>query len=151
MQVTDLVAPDSVIAGLRVANKARLLQELARRSAAATGLPQAAIQDALLARESLGSTGVGAGVAIPHARIAGLDRFFALFAQLERAIDYDAVDAKPVDLVCLLLVPAKLKDHLQALASVSRRLREPAVTAALRKAQDPPTLHRILTGASPAG
>jgi nitrogen PTS system EIIA component len=134
VEISDLVTPDQVIVGLKARTKAYLLTELARKAATATGLPQKQIADALQARESLESTGVGAGIAIPHAQIAGLDRFHALFGRLSHPIDYDAIDGHPVDLVFLLLIPANSKEHLQALAAISRRLRNQAVAANLRQA-----------------
>ncbi len=149
MEITDLVAPDCVIAGLRVRSKSHLLTELARRAAAATGLSQEHIREALEAREALGSTGVGAGLAIPHAQITGLNRFFGLFVRLDRSIDYDAIDERPVDLAFLLLIPADTNEHLQALACVSRRLRDQTIATKLRKAADARDSYEALTGASP--
>lgn len=147
MDVADLLTPDRVVARWPAADKARLLAELARRAAEATGLSPPVVRDALAAREVLGSTGVGSGLAIPHARIAGLDRYFGLFARLERPIAFDAVDDEPVDLVFLLLVPANAEnDHLQALASVSRRLRIPGTAALLRTAENAAALYRVLAG-----
>src|SRR5262249_33641394 len=95
------------------------------------------ILDALMSREMLGSTGIGQGVALPHARLSGLQRFFGLFARLERPINFDAIDDRPVDLVFLLLIPEKAgNDHLAALAAVSRRLRDRDVAARLRTDTD---------------
>jgi nitrogen PTS system EIIA component len=122
--------------------------ELARRAAASTGLSQQDIWKALEAREALGSTGVGAGIAIPHAQITGLDRLYGLFIRLDRRIDYDAIDAQPVDLVFLLLIPADTKDYLPALALVSRRLRDPAIATSLRKAEHARELYEALTGSA---
>ncbi|PWC40168.1 PTS sugar transporter subunit IIA [Azospirillum sp. TSO22-1] len=147
MDVADLLPPDRVIAKLPAGDKPTLLADLARRAAAATGLPQPAILQALKAREALGSTGVGSGVAIPHARIPGIECFFGLFTRLERRIDYDAVDEQPVDLVFLLLVPPHAaNEHLQALACISRRLRDQAVSARLRRTTDAETLYATLVG-----
>jgi PTS system nitrogen regulatory IIA component len=145
VEITDLLAPDSVIAGLPVRNKPYLLTELARRAAAATGLSQEHIREALEAREALGSTGVGAGIAMPHAQITGLDRFYGLFVRLHRPIDYDAIDGRPVDLVFLLLIPATTKEHLQALACISRRLRDQAIATSVRNAADGPEVYEALT------
>ncbi len=150
MEITDLIGPDQVVAGLRAGDKSHLLLELARRSAGATGLPQQLVRDALEAREKLGSTGVGAGIAIPHAPIDGLERFFGMFVRLDRRIDYQAVDDQSVDLVFLLLAPGDLKDHLQVLACISRRLRDTRVAGSLRKAPDAAALYDALTGTSPA-
>jgi PTS system nitrogen regulatory IIA component len=83
VDITDLVTSNHVILGLKANSKLHLLAELARRAAAATGLLQGQIADALEAREILGSTGVGSGIAIPHAQIGGLDRFYALFVRLD--------------------------------------------------------------------
>jgi PTS system nitrogen regulatory IIA component len=145
VDIADLVAPDRVIVGLQARGKAHLLAELARKAATATGLPQRQIGDSLEAREVLGSTGVGAGIAIPHAQIAGLDRFYGLFVRLDRPIGYQAIDGQPVDLVFLLLIPADSKGHLQALASVSRRLRDHAVRDALRSATGAGEAYEALT------
>jgi PTS system nitrogen regulatory IIA component len=145
VEITDLLAPGSVVAGLRVRSKSHLLTELARRAAAATGLSQEHIREALESREALGSTGVGAGIAIPHAQITGLDRFYGLFARLDRPIDYDAIDERPVDLVFLLLIPATTTGHLQALACVSRRLRDQDVATSVRNAADGRELYEALT------
>lgn len=148
MNIADLITPDRVFIGLKAADKTRLLAELSRRAASAAGLSHQEIQQALEAREALGSTGVGAGVAIPHARFPGIDRFVGLFARLERRVDFNAIDEQPVDLVFLLLVPADAAgEHLKALACVSRRLRAPDVTAGLRRAADAAELYAALTGA----
>lgn len=146
VEITDLLTPARVIAGLRVRSKLHLLMELARSAEAATGLSQEHIRRALGAREALGSTGVGGGIAIPHAQITGLDLLYGLFVRLDRRIDWDAIDAQPVDLVFLLLIPADTKDYLPALACVSRRLRDPAVAISLRKAEHGRELYEALTG-----
>jgi nitrogen PTS system EIIA component len=147
MNIADLISPDRVFFGLKAADKSRLLAELSRRAASAAGLPPQDIQRALEAREALGSTGVGAGVAIPHARFPGIDRFIGLFARLERRVDFYAVDDQPVDLVFLLLVPTDAAgEHLKALACVSRRLRAPDGAAGLRRATDAEELYAALVG-----
>ena len=145
MDIVDFVAPDRVIVGLRAGSKTHLLAELARRAAAATGLPQKQIADVLEARESLGSTGVGGGIAIPHAQLAGLQAFYGLFARLDRPIDYNAIDSHPVDLVFLLLIPANAKGHLPALAAIARLLRDPAIADALRRAEGAGAVYAALT------
>jgi len=146
VRVADLLKPDSVIADLRVADKGRALRELARRAAPLVDLPESTILAALAAREKLGSTGVGAGVAVPHARIAGLRGLHGLFARLARPIAFDAIDGGPVDLIFLLLVPESASsEHLAALACVSRALRNPATAKLLRGTTAAPALHAILT------
>jgi nitrogen PTS system EIIA component len=146
VEITDLVTPERAIIGLQARSKPHLLVELARRAAAATGLPQKQIADALQARESLGSTGVGSGIAVPHAQIAGISQFYGLFARLHRPLHYDSVDGQPVDLVFLLLIPANSKEHLQALATISRRLRDQTVASALRSAIADQELFQTITG-----
>ena len=145
MVIVDLLAPADVMVGLRANSKENLIRELARRAAAATGVDAAAIANALLSRERLGSTGLGKGFALPHARIAGLTRFFGAFARLARPIDYQAIDDAPVDLVFLLLIPAGAEtEHVAALAAISRRLRNTEVLAGVRKAGDAASLHELL-------
>jgi nitrogen PTS system EIIA component len=146
MDMRQLIAPEDVI-GLRAKGKMQLLQELARRAAKSLGIEVRPILKALTAREELGSTGVGHGIALPHARIPGLARLFSLFARLEKPIEFDAVDARPVDLVFLLLVPANAdKEHLAALASVSRCLRDPETARRLRATSEPHALYDVLAG-----
>ncbi|RWJ04839.1 MAG: hypothetical protein EOR25_29740 [Mesorhizobium sp.] len=90
-----------------------------------------------MAREALGSTGLGDGVAIPHARFPEIQRLYGLFARLDRPMDFDAIDAQPVDLVVLLLFPAEPKgDQLNVLACAARYLRDRAFADRLRSASD---------------
>ena len=121
----NLITSECVMANLRAANKKQVLQELARKAAALTGKDEAAIYEVLAERERLGTTGIGHGIAIPHGKLAGLDRVYGVFARLERPVDFDAIDDQPVDLIFLLLAPANSSsDHLKALAKVSRMLRD---------------------------
>src|SRR5581483_3314204 len=127
MSIAELIGPDQVVVGLRVGDKAQLLAELSRRAAAALSLPQPALLAALQAREQLGSTGLGRGFALPHARVPHLPRVFALLARLARPIDFEAVDDRPVDLVVLLLTPdSAAAQHLATLAALSRPFRDEA-------------------------
>jgi PTS system nitrogen regulatory IIA component len=129
----EFLTPDAVVANLRATSKKQALQELARRAAQLTGRPERAIFDVLLERERLGTTGVGRGIAIPHGKLAGLDRVRGLLARLERPVDFDAVDDRPVDLIFLLLAPEQAgADHLKALARVSRLLRDDRLCERLR-------------------
>jgi len=146
MELTDLVSPDRLIVGFQANGKPQLLAELARQAAMGTGRPQKEIADALQARESLGSTGVGSGIAIPHAQVSGLARFFGLFVRLNRPIDYDAIDGRRVDLVFLLLIPQNTKEHLHALAAISHRLRDPKIASNLRRAKSGLELYEALIG-----
>ena len=133
LAVLDTLRPDAVMPQLRAGNKKQVLQEVSRRAAEVTGQTQEAIYQVLLEREKLGSTGIGQGIAIPHGKLNGLDRVYAVFAKLERAVDFDAIDEQPVDLVFLLLAPAGAgADHLKSLAKVSRLLRNGAFCEKIR-------------------
>jgi len=137
MQIADLIDEGRVLIDLQVPDKARLLQALSKHAARFAAVGESEIAAALLAREALGTTGMGGGIAIPHARIGGVTRSLGLFARLKSPIDYDSVDGRPVDLVFLLLLPADLRgEQLQALACVSRCLRNPLIAAELRKKAD---------------
>jgi PTS system nitrogen regulatory IIA component len=144
--LADLITPKSVLPNLRAGNKRQVLQELARRAAAMTGVPERAIYDVLVERERLGTTGIGAGTAIPHGKLAGLPRLYGVFARLERPIDFAAIDDQPVDLVFLLLAPEGAgADHLKALARVSRLLRDRTTCAKLRGTDNADALFSLLT------
>jgi PTS system nitrogen regulatory IIA component len=150
MEIGDFTTVQSVVANMRVANKAQALKDLARRAAPATGLDEQIILTALLERERLGSTGIGKNIALPHARIHGLNRIYGFFARLDRPIDFDSVDEKPVDLIFLLLAPEDSgKDHLTALALMSRLFRDPDACAKLRHAESAAAIYEILTAAAP--
>lgn len=142
----DVIAPEAVLAALTASSKKTLLQSLASAAAAQWGYDAGMIAERLLAREKLGSTGFGGGIAIPHARLDGIDHVRGLFARLTRPVDYTAVDDQPVDLVFLLLSPVDAgAEHLKALARVSRKLRDPALTARLRGAGSADALYALLT------
>jgi len=146
MKIETILTPGNAIADLRVADKGRLLQELAGRAATALGVPRERIEQALLNREVLGSTGVGGGVAIPHARLSELTHPLGLLARLKRPIEFDAIDQKPVDIVFLLLTPAAEQgEHLNALAAVARKLREPERQKEIRASEDNAALYLAMT------
>jgi PTS system nitrogen regulatory IIA component len=145
MTITDLVAPEAIISALKVNSKKQALQELATRAAALTGQIDKVIFDVLMQREKLGTTAVGYGVAIPHGKLAKLDRLFGLFARLERPIDFEAMDGQPVDLVFLLLAPEGAgADHLKALARIARLLRDQDVAKKLRASRDAQAIYSVL-------
>jgi len=146
MEIDELLTPDSVIPRLRATSKKQALQELSKRAAEVSGLPERLIFDVLLERERLGTTGVGNGIAIPHGKLPGLSRLYGLFARLEHPVDFDSIDEQPVDLIFLLLAPeAAGADHLKALARVSRLLRDRAICEKLRGADHPDALYALLT------
>lgn len=145
MDIDKLITPASIIANLRASSKKQALQELAKRAAETTGLHERTIFEVLLERERLGTTGVGNGIAIPHGKLAGLDRLYGLFARLETPVDFDAIDEQPVDLIFLLLAPETAgADHLKALARVSRLLRDRTVCEKLRGADRADALYAVL-------
>lgn len=146
MELADLLSRDGIVRSLRATSKKQALQELSHRAAAITGLHERAIFDVLLERERLGTTGVGQGIAIPHGKLADIDRIYGVFARLEQPIDFDSIDQRDVDLIFLLLAPESAgADHLKALARVSRTLRDPAFCDKLRKAGSEETLYDLLT------
>ncbi len=145
--LAELVPPGHVLAGQRAADKTALLRLLAGLAAQAAGIDQASLAIALAARESLGSTGIGAGLALPHARLAALAAPMGWLVRLARPVAFEAVDGAPVDLIVMLLSPeADNSAHLAALAAVSRRLRQPEVAAAIRAAPDATSMHAALVG-----
>lgn len=146
MQISSILAPDAVRFAAGTTSKKRLFQDLAEIAQAAYRLPAATAVEGLQERENLGPTGVGHGVALPHARVAGLERVAGVFVRLEKAIDFDAVDRLPVDLVFALFAPLDSGvDHLKALATVSRTLRDAALCSKLRANESPQILHALLT------
>ncbi len=146
MQLSDLIGTNSVVANLKAGSKKQALQELSQMAAKLTGVPARDVFATLLQRERLGSTGVGQGIAIPHGKIAQLDRLYGIFARLETPIDFDAMDDQRVDLVFLLLAPESAgADHLKALARISRLLRDPGVIEKLRGSTESSALYAILT------
>jgi PTS system nitrogen regulatory IIA component len=148
MQLADFLDCDAIKTALPGGNKRSLLQQLANLGAQRLGLDPAAVLASLNEREQLGSTGFGHGVAIPHARIDGLERIYGLFARLGEPVDYKAIDEKPVDLVFLLLSPTDAgADHLKALASISRVTRDAGTLERLRGARSRDALAALLMGA----
>ncbi len=146
MTMRDLISPQAVNARLDVAAKKDVLQQVASAAAALAGADAQTIFEVLWERERLGTTGVGHGIAIPHGRIPGLDKVSGFFARLAQPVNFEAIDDKPVDLVFLLLAPESAgADHLHALATVSRLLRDAKLCEQLRKAKDAGALYRLLT------
>ena len=145
MKISDLLSSTDVTADLVVVDKQQLLHELARRAGAVVDVLPDRISAELAKREALGSTGMGDGVALPHARFQEVKKPFGILVRLRKPIDFEAVDGQKVDLVFLLLLPEAQSDRgLGALACAARKLREPGVAAALRSARDGAELYRIL-------
>ena len=149
MEIADLLPLSGVLDDVKAGSKKQALQELSVVAAAQTAQEKRTVLDLLLARERLGSTGFGAGVAIPHGKLPGLTRLSAVFARMREPIEFDSVDGRPVDLIFLLLAPDSTgSDHLKALALVSRLLRDERVCARLRGADSAEALYAVLTGAA---
>ncbi len=146
MDLNTIIGPEGVIAGLKTTTKKQTLQELAARAAEITGVHERTIFDILLERERLGTTGVGQGIAIPHGKLAEIDRLFGLFARLDQPIDFESIDEQPVDLIFLLLAPQGAgADHLKALAKVSRLLRDRETCEKLRHGDSVEAIYSLLT------
>lgn len=146
MKFVDLVKPEAVKLLGATSSKKRLMHDIADLAESAYGLNADASVEALVERESLGPTGVGHGVALPHARLPGLDQVIGAFLLLEKPVDFDAIDRQPVDIVFALFAPEDAGvAHLKALALVSRSLRDPSLCAKLRANRDAAKLYTILT------
>lgn len=146
MDLSDLISSEGIIPALRANSKKQVLQELSRKASEMTGLAQRDIFDTLLQRERLGSTATGNGIAIPHGMLSGLQRVTVLFARLDKAVEFEAIDEKPVDLVFLLLAPERAgADHLNALSRISRLLSKASMAQKLRSSNDRDTLYALLT------
>lgn len=151
MEIGSLLRPQAVKVVAAGSSKKRLLQEIADLAQQAYGLDSGYVIEALLSRESLGPTGVGQGVALPHARLDGIDEVKGAFILLEKPIEFDSVDRQPVDIAFALFAPEEAGvEHLKALALVSRTLRDPAICAKLRANPNAATLFAILNEAKPA-
>jgi nitrogen PTS system EIIA component len=145
MALADILQPEGIIPALRVHTKKQLLVELATTASRITGIPEREIFDVVLQRERLGSTGVGAGIAIPHGKLKALGKITGVFARLESPVDFEALDDQPVDLVFMLLAPEGAgADHLKALSRIARALRDQDLVARLRSSDTVPAIEACL-------
>ncbi|MEO9339429.1 PTS IIA-like nitrogen regulatory protein PtsN [Mesorhizobium sp. SB112] len=148
MDLSDLIEAQAILPALKANSKKQLLQMLAERAAAVTGIPEREIFDTILQRERLGSTGVGNGIAIPHGKLSGVKQIVGVFARLESPVDFEALDDQPVDLVFLLLAPEGAgADHLKALSRIARVLRDSDTVAKVRGTRDASAIHALLSEA----
>lgn len=146
MSLADILKPEGVVASLRARGKKQALQELAAVAGKLCGRDAQSILDKLLERERLGSTGVGQGIAIPHAKFAEITNVVGVFARLEQPIDFESIDDRPVDLIFLLIAPeAGGAEHLRTLARVSRLLRNQELCEKLRGSRERAALYALLT------
>jgi len=144
MDIGELLVRDGVVLKTGASSKRQALHSVATAAAHAIGLDESKVFDALMERETLGSTGLGAGVAVPHARLEGIDRVQAVFVRLDSPVPYDAVDDRPVDLIFALFAPPRDgADHLRALAAVSRALRSAKMREQLRQARTVDAIHAL--------
>ncbi len=140
-----MIKTDAVLYGVKTNNKKQLLQNISDAFSELTNINSDSIMECIYERERLGSTGMGRGIAIPHARIEGIDRVYIVLATLQKPIEFQSIDEKPVDIVCALLAPEDAgADHLQALARVSRYLRQKTFCAKLRGANSKDAVQAIL-------
>lgn len=147
MNLSDILSPERVLCGVSITSKKRTL-ELVSETLACNELTgcQGEIFNSLIARERLGSTGFGGGVAIPHGRVKSAVNTLAVFVQLVEPIDYDAIDGQPVDLLFALVVPEESTDeHLQVLAKLAEMFSDQAFCNRLRESDDSSALHELIT------
>ena len=145
MNISDFLSPAHIMIDVRERDKSRLLEKLSTQAAADVGLAAHVVVREIVKREELGSTGVGNGVALPHARIQGLRAPFGLLARLHNPIDFEAIDNQPVDVVFLLLLPEPPNpSRTNALACIARALRDPEALQSIRIATDVQTIFREL-------
>lgn len=150
MDLSDLIEQDAIFPALRSQTKKQVLQDLSERAAFLAGLSPRDVYDTVTARERLGSTGIGGGIAIPHGKIAGLSRIRGVFGRLAKPVDFDSLDDQPVDLVFLLLAPEDSgAEHLKALSKIARLLRDQSVLGQLRALHDATTIHDLMTRTVP--
>ncbi|MEM6622427.1 MAG: PTS sugar transporter subunit IIA [Pseudomonadota bacterium] len=146
MEIADLMTAEAVLPAVKASGRKQALQEIGHRASDVYGLNCTAVIEGLIERERLGSTAMGGGVAIPHARMTELDSIVGVFARFEKPIDFDSADGEGVDLMFALLAPEEAgADHLRALAKVSRIMRDQAVLAKLRSTADAHSLFALLT------
>lgn len=146
MKLSDIVSQNTILASIKADNKSELLHEMSVKLGHHENIDEQTVEDAMLEREKLGSTGYGAGVAFPHARIEGAKRVKAYFAKLAAPVEFDAVDGLGVDLVFMLVSPENSgADHLEALAALSKAMRNKTLCAKLRKATTKDEIYKLLT------
>jgi PTS system nitrogen regulatory IIA component len=146
MKIVDFLSLSDVAIDVRARDKAGLLKELAGRAASTLQLPVSTVAEEIEKRDELGSTGIGSGVSIPHARLREVTKVFGFLARLRQPIDFESIDGQPVDLVFLLLLPASSQlDQLNALAAVARKLRDSQLLQELRAATTAAELFEVIT------
>lgn len=143
-----VIQTDMIIGNLAATSKRQAFRAIAERTVALFGGNPDDLLTALLERERIGTTGIGGGVAIPHVKVPGADRAYGVLVRMQDAVDYDAIDGEPVDIVFMLLAPAESKttQHLKVLAQMSRFLKDSTMVAALRETRDESEIARLVNG-----
>ena len=148
MSITSLLATDRIFTDAEISSKKRLLEYISKQAADELALPQNTIFNKLLERERLGSTGLGQGFAVPHARLDNLQEAHACFFKLDKAINYDAMDQQPVDLVFVLFIPeASTEEHLQILASLAKIFSQAEVSEKIRNSHSADDIIQLIAQA----
>ena len=148
MSISTLLATDRIFTDADISSKKRLLEYIAEKAAEQLSLSQQAIFNKLIERERLGSTGLGQGFAVPHARLENLDQTHACFVKLNHAVNYDAMDKQPVDLIFVLLIPeASTEEHLQILASLARIFSQSTIPDKIRECHSAEEIIRLIAQA----
>lgn len=147
MKISEAIKPGNVFLDVSASSKSNILKFIAGKAAAALGVSADDVYDAVQSRETLGSTGVGSGIAIPHAQLNGVVSPFALMTRLSRPIDFEAIDEAPVDIVCLILTPpGEQSQYLKLLSQFARQLRSSEVVKSIRSATQPEQIYEAMTG-----
>lgn len=144
--LSQILSPENVVLDIPVTSKKRALEQMSLLFENHQGLERVSVFDSLFARERLGSTGLGHGVAVPHGRVKNIDSPCAAFARLAQPVAFDSPDGQPVDLILVLIVPeAATQQHLDILAEVAQRLSEPSILQQLRRETDAMRIYEMLT------
>lgn len=147
VELAELLSPQRIVLDATPGSRRQLFREVGELLAPELGIDAERIADALLEREKLGTTAIGEGIAIPHAKLTELDRLVGAFVRLAEPVDFDALDGIPVDLVFVLLAPEKASaEHLKALARLARLLRDPELRDRLRRTPDIDRVFALFTG-----
>ena len=148
MSISSLLATDRIFTDVEISSKKRLLEYIAEIAAQQIELPQSTIFNHLLERERLGSTGLGQGFAVPHARLENLTNTLTYFFKLQEPIKYDAIDQLPVDLVFVILIPeASTEEHLQILSSLARIFSNSDICQQVRGSETAEQIMRVIAQA----
>jgi nitrogen PTS system EIIA component len=151
MKISDILAPEDVVIDAPARSKEEVLRFMAERAGRRLAIDPSYIMSALCRREALGSTGMGGGIAMPHATLGVLEAPFGILACMASGIDFDAVDEAPVDIVCLVLAPpTEAARNLTLMAKLARQLRAPAVAQSIRRRDGQRSVYFALIGCDDA-